>query len=185
MRTAALVMSCVVAGLTAAAPGAHADPTSPLDTLVDAAAQRLQTADPVAALKWQTRSNIEDPPRVDQVLATVSADAQAHGIDSAYVRQVFTDQINATEALEYSRFAQWKLDPGSAPTSAPDLSASRATIHRLNQQMVDAIAAQWDLLHSPACAAALHDAMNDVTAARQLEPLTQQALGLATRSYCG
>ncbi|HUO39125.1 MAG TPA: chorismate mutase, partial [Mycobacterium sp.] len=67
-------MSCLAAGLTATAAGAHADPPSPLDALVDAAAQRLQTADPVAAVKWQTGSNIDDPPRVSQVLGAVSTD---------------------------------------------------------------------------------------------------------------
>ena len=167
-----------------ATPRAEADFPGPLDPLVDAAAQRLQTADPVAAFKWQAQTNIEDPPRVNQVLAAVTADANARRIDPAYVAQIFNDQINATDAIEYSRFAQWKLDPGNAPTSAPDLSASRSAIDGLNRRMVDEIAAQWDLLHSPACAAALQHAMTAVTAARQLDGLPQQALAFATRSYC-
>jgi chorismate mutase len=170
--------------VTATPARAPADDTHPLDQLVDSAAQRLLTADPVAAVKWQTKGDIEDPPRVSQVLAAVTADANARGVDPAYVTQIFTDQINATEAVEYSRFAQWKLDPGAAPTSAPDLSASRSTIDALNRQMVDQIAAQTDLLHSPACAAALQDAKNTVTVSRQLDALYQQALGSATRSYC-
>ena len=36
------------------APDAGADVTSPLQALVDAAARRLQTADPVAASKFRT-----------------------------------------------------------------------------------------------------------------------------------
>ncbi len=169
---------------TPAIPRSAADSPSPLDQLVDAAAQRLQTADPVAAVKWQTKGDIEDPPRVNQVLAAVTADANTRGVDSAYVTQIFNDQINATEAIEYSRFAQWKLDPATAPASAPDLSASRSTIDALNRQMVDQMASRWDLLHSPACAPALRGAKNTAIASRQLDGLYQQALGFATRSYC-
>ena len=100
---------------------------------MDAAAERLQTADPVAASKWLTKASIEDPARVAQVLTAVTAQAAGAGVDPDYVRQVFTDQIGATEAVEYSRFAQWKLDPAGAPTDAPDLSASRSAIDALNR----------------------------------------------------
>lgn len=182
-RFAVLALAAAVSAILTT-PRADADFPGPLNQLVDAAAARLQTADPVAAVKWRTKGDIEDQPRVDQVLAAVSADAHGRGIDPAYVRQVFTDQINATEAIEYSRFGQWKLDAASAPTTAPDLSASRAAIDALNRQMVDQIASNWDLLHSPACAAALQDATNATTASRQFDGLYQQALGSATASYC-
>jgi len=165
--------------------GAIADPPSPLDALVTAAAQRLQTADPVAAVKWLTKGDIEDPPRVTQVLDAVTAAASARGVDSGYVTHVFGDQIDATEAVEYTRFAQWKLDPGAAPTVAPDLSESRSAIDALNGRIVDEIASQWELLHSSACGAALREATNNTVAERQLDGLFQQALAFATRSYCG
>jgi chorismate mutase len=179
----ALSAALAVAGMPAMA-SADADSPGPLDQLVDAAAQRLQTADPVAAVKWPTKGDIEDPARVSQVLAAVTADANARGIDSAYVTDVFNDQVNATEAIEYSRFAQWKLDPAGAPASAPDLSASRSAIDALNRQMVDEIASHWDVLHSPMCLTALEGARNAATASRRLDGLYQQALTFATRSYC-
>ncbi|HME48846.1 hypothetical protein [Mycobacterium sp.] len=47
-----------------------------------------------------------------------------------------------------------------------------------------AMLAVWDLLYSPACAAALQDAKNAATAWRRLDALHQQALAFATRSYC-
>ena len=114
----------------------------------------------------------------------VTSHATVRGIDSVYVTNIFLDQINATESIEYSRFAQWKIDPAHAPTSAPDLSSSRATIDALNVQMVDELASQWGVLHSPACPAALRDATNNAAAARRLDPLYRQALDFATRSYC-
>ena len=163
---------------------AHGDDAGPLVDLVDAAAQRLQTAEPVAATKWINGGSIEDPARVEQVLKAVAADATGKGVEPDYVRQIFTDQIHATEALEYTRFAQWKLDPGSAPGVAPDLASSRATIDRLNTVMVDQLALQAPVLRSPDCTRLLSDAKAAVIGSRTLDPLYQQALDFSTHSYC-
>jgi len=163
---------------------ARGDDANPLVELVDAATQRLQTAEAVAATKWINGGSIEDPPRVDQVLAAVSADATGKGVDPGFVRRMFTDQIHATEAIEYSRFAQWKLDPADAPAVAPDLAASRATIDRLNTEMVEQAAFHWSVLHSPDCTRILDDARTTVANTRTLDPLYQQALAFSTHSYC-
>jgi chorismate mutase len=163
---------------------AHADVANPLFDLVDAATQRLQTAEPVAATKWLNGGSIEDPQRVEQVLAAVSADATSRAADADYVRQIFTDQIHATEGIEYTRFGQWKLDPGSAPSIAPDLSASRTTIDRLNTEMVEQVALNSAVLRSPGCVATLGEAKAAVVNARGLDPLYQQALSFSTHSYC-
>ncbi|MGH3564395.1 MAG: chorismate mutase [Mycobacterium sp.] len=152
--------------------------------LVDAAAQRLQIAEPVAAFKWGAGTAIEDPARVREQLTALAADATAHHVDPDYVTRVFADQIAATGAAEYQRFAQWKLDPASTPSAPPDLSDSRARIDTLNQVMVAQIEVRWDLLHSPECAARLDEAQRDVGTARQLDTFDQRALSFATRSYC-
>ena len=178
---------CIVAVLTTfgvGGAGAGATVGSPLTGLVDAAAVRLQTADPVAASKWLSKGSIEDRARAGQVLAAVSDDAVGAGIDADYVRRVFTDQINATEAVEYGRFSEWKLDPSAAPTTAPDLSASRSTIDALNHTMVAEIASNWQLLHAPDCAADRDDAVAAAVSAHQLDELYRAALDFATRSYC-
>jgi chorismate mutase len=172
-----------VAVMPATAP-ARGDDANPLIQLVDAATQRLQTAEPVAASKWMTGGSVEDPARVDQVLAAVSAEAKGKGVDVDYVRRLFGDQINATEAIEYTRLAQWKLDPKSAPGVAPDLAASRATIDRLNTEMVDQVALHLSDLRSPDCTGTLDDARTAVASARALDPLYQQALTFSTHSYC-
>jgi chorismate mutase len=183
-RRVSLILTATVLTATVPVPTAHADDPNPLGRLVDLAAQRLQTADPVAASKWTTGGDITDPPRVAQVLDTVSADAAASRVDDGYVRQVFTDQIDATEAVEYGRFAQWKLDPAGAPTTSPDLTASRSVIDALNKEMVTEIAAQWDSLRSPTCPTDLEGARDGVADARQLDSLYRQALTYATHSYC-
>ena len=170
--------------VTPTAAPARGEDANPLYELVDAATQRLQTAEPVAASKWRTGGSIEDPPRVEQVLGAVSANATSKGVDADYVRRIFIDQIDATEAIEYTRFAQWKLDPGSAPGVAPDLAASRAIIDRLNGEMVEQVALQWSVLQSPDCVNTLDDAKTEVTNARTLDPVYQQALAFSTHSYC-
>jgi len=190
---ARVALSGLLGGLAAVAAApfatqAGADAGSPLTALVDAAAQRLQVAEPVAAFKWNTHGAVEDPGRVRQELAEIGRlqqnSATAACTDPDYVTRVFGDQINATEAIEYSRFAGWTLNPADAPTAPPDLSASRSTIDGLNQTMLSQIVANWDLLHSPACAPQLDAARGDVIRDRQLDGLYQQALSLATRSYC-
>lgn len=114
----------------------------------------------------------------------MSVDAQSSGVPTDYVTALFTDQINATEAVQYSRFSWWKLDPAAGPTAAPDLAASRAQIDRLNRRMVGEIAEQWPVLQSADCPAALDTAKSAVIGARGLDPLYRQALDAATRSYC-
>jgi chorismate mutase len=189
-RRAVLAASLGVAGglamlvATPVAAQARADRLSPLTELVDAAARRLQLAEPVAAFKWTAHGAIEDPGRVQQELAKLGADAAAKHIDPDYVARVFGDQINATEAIEYRRFADWKLNPASAPAASQDLSASRSTIDAINQTMLAQIALNWDLLHSPACALQLDVARGDAIIARQLDSLYHEALSLATNSYC-
>jgi len=188
-RCAALAASAglavfVATTLRVGAVPARADATSPLTALVDAAAQRLQIAEPVAAVKWSTHSAIEDPARVQQELNTLGADASAQRIDLGYVTRVFTDQINATEAVEYARFADWQLNPSDVQAVPPDLSATRSTIDGLNQTMLTELVHDWDLLHSSACAPQLDAARSDVIRSRQLDNLYQKALSSATESYC-
>jgi chorismate mutase len=180
------IVFCALTAVAAVPTTARArgDDANPLLELVDAATQRLQTAEPVAATKWLNGGSIEDPPRVEQVLAAVSADATGKGVEPGFVRQMFTDQIHATEAIEYSRFAQWKLDPVAAPSVAPDLAVSRAKIDRLNTEMVEQAALAWSVLRSPDCTGILDDARTTVTNTRTLDPLYQQALQFSTHSYC-
>jgi chorismate mutase len=178
------VLQAVTVLQTAAPPQARAD-TGPLIALVDSLAERLEIAEPVAAFKWDTRGDIEVPGRVEQELAALRDDAASARIDPDYVIDVFTDQINATEAIEYTRFAQWKLDPAAKlPSDPPDLAASRAAIDTLNHKILSQIALNWSLLHSPTCAGELADANAVTVQLRHFENLYQRALMTATRSYC-
>lgn len=179
------VLAITVAALAVAGtPVAGADVLSPLHPLVDAAAQRLLTAEPVAASKYLTGGAIEDPQREQQVLDTVAAAAQAQGADPAFVRDVFRDQIDATVSLQYSIFGDWKVDPAAVPATAPDLAATRVTIDGLNQTMVSEIAQRGPDLQAPSCRAELDATINEVSVNRGLDPVYRRALEYATHDYC-
>jgi chorismate mutase len=183
-RSALLVSVLLMAAQLWLPTSAAAQPFHAFYRLVDTAAQRLATADPIAAFKWINGGPITDKARADQVLDAVAADAAARGIDPQYVREVFTDQIAATEGVEYVRFGHWKFDQAAAPTTAPDLSESRSQIDVFNRVLVEEIALHWNSLRGRGCARELSDATDAVTAARELDGLYRQALATATRSYC-
>lgn len=183
-RSALLLSGLLVTAQLCAPTTVSAQPVIPFYRLVDTAAQRLATADPVAAYKWINGGPITDPQRAGQVLDNVAADAEARGLDPQYVRTVFADQIDANEGIQYTRFGQWKFDEAGAPTTAPDLSASRTQIDSLNKTTVEEIALHWNSLHTQGCQKDLADATVAVTGDRHLDPLYTQALNSATRSYC-
>lgn len=176
--------AAVLLGICSTMPIAHADDAGPLYRLTDTAAQRLLTADQVAAFKWVKGGSIEDSARANKVLDAAAVDARNRGLDDKYVRRIFENQIHATEGVEYARFAQWKLDPAQAPTAAEDLSQSRSAIDRFNRDMVAEMSAQREVLLGPDCVDALNTAREAVIIARALDPLYQQALDVATSSYC-
>ena len=184
LRRVIVVATGALIGVGPAAPIAHADALNPLYQLVDIAAQRLLTADPVAAFKWVNGGSIEDSARADQVLDAAAADARSRGLDETRVRRIFENQIHATEGVEYTRFGQWKFDPAHAPTSAPDLAQTREQIDGFNRAMVAEMAARRDVLFGPGCGEAVHGARDSVAAARSLDPLYRLALDAATASYC-
>lgn len=163
---------------------AAADDSGPLTKLVDDAAQRLLTADPVAASKYLTGGAVDDPSREQQVLDSVHGSALARHVDASFVHDVFRDQIDATDSLEHSRFAEWKINPGAGPKAAPDLSSSRDAINELNQAMVEDIAQEWDAMHAATCPADLANAKGAAIAEHHLDPLYQRALDYASHRYC-
>lgn len=175
----------VLVSMIAVIPGwARAEGAGPLTPLVDSLAERLAIAEPVAAYKWSAHAAIEDPARVEQELSTLREDAASAHVEPDYVARVFSDQIAATEAIEYRRFADWKLDPAAVPPAPADLAASRAAIDALNTKILSHIALNWSLLGSAECAGLLQYSRDEVTRLRGLDNLYQRALTTATASYC-
>lgn len=190
--TAAVVLAATPAVAASSAPAAPhtayvtktAALTSPLHGIADLAAQRLATADLVAAAKFGTSSPIDDPAREQQVLDTVAAQAVQLGADPDAVRAVFRDQIEANKFVQRALFQRWTDHPDQAPTTRPDLSVIRVEINRINTELVQALADTAADRATPLCRPELGLAAVQVIHERKLDRLHIEALAQALPSVC-
>ncbi|WP_416975517.1 chorismate mutase [Streptomyces sp. 4F14] len=173
-----------VTAKTATTAADQAADTYTLHTIADLAAQRLATADLVAAAKFGTSSPIDDPAREQQVLDTVAAQAEQLGVDPDAVRKVFRDQIEANKLVQRALFQRWTDHPDQAPTSRPDLSVVRVEINRINTELVKALAATTTDRSTFACYPELYFGAAQVRHERHLDRLHTKALIRALPSVC-
>ncbi|MEU7489141.1 chorismate mutase [Streptomyces sp. NPDC042319] len=207
-----MVAAAAAAVLSAGAPGAIAAPTAQVDRPATAttsatesaatsaprtgsyaalrplavlSAERLATADLVAAAKWGTGSPIDDPAREQQVLDAVAERARELGADPARTVAVFRDQIEANKIVQRGLHRAWTADPGRAPTTRPDLNEVREEINRINEGLVRAIADSPHARPAPSCGPVLAVAAAGVVREKHLDPLHTVALARSLRSVCG
>ncbi|MEU6991024.1 chorismate mutase [Streptomyces sp. NPDC046465] len=159
-------------------------PYGQLRPLADLSAQRLATADLVAAAKYGTDSPIDDPAREREVLAAVAEQAAEAGADPAATVRIFRDQIEANKVVQRGLFRRWDADPSGAPTERPDLGEVRKEINRVNGELVRGIAASPGARTAPYCGGALTVAAVHVRHADRLDALHSVALGRALASVC-
>ncbi|MFI2202750.1 chorismate mutase [Streptomyces sp. NPDC020192] len=182
LSTTAIAAAALLAlpGTAAAAP-AHISPLRPVASL---AADRLATADLVAAAKWGTDSPIDDPAREQQVLDSVAAQAQRIGADPDEARRVFRDQIEANKAVQRALFARWTAHPEQAPTTKPDLNVVRQTINHINTDLVQALADTTPERTEPTCPPELAVAVVEVHHEKHPDLLHTAALVRSLVSVC-
>ncbi|WP_037679442.1 chorismate mutase [Streptomyces griseus] len=175
-----------VSGTTATTPAPLAAPhtLSALHPVVGPAAERLATADLVAAAKWGTGSPIDDPAREQQVLDTVAAQARAIGADPDEVRRIFRDQIEANKIVQRGLYQRWTAHPEQAPTTKPDLAVVRQTINRINTDLVQALADSTPERAAPTCRPELAFAALQVGYDQHPDALHTRALVRALASVC-
>ena len=123
---------------------AAAAPPSGLDTLVGLSAERLETAETVAAAKWHTGTPVDDPAREEQVLETAREQAVRSATDPERAAAVVRDQIEAHKTVQHALHARWTAVPGRAPTEEPDLTAVRPELDRITSELVRELAATED-----------------------------------------
>ena len=114
---------------------------APVDTLLALVVRRLEVAETVAAAKWSSGRPVEDRAREAAVVAAAAARARRAGIDATFVCRVMAAQIEASKIVQRALLTRWRDDPGSAPTSRPDLSAVRSTLDAIDEGLVGALAA--------------------------------------------
>ncbi|MFF3961193.1 chorismate mutase [Streptomyces griseorubiginosus] len=169
---------------TATAPHAAALSLSPLHPVVELAAERLATADLVAAAKWGTDSPIDDPAREQQVLDNVAAQAQQLGADPDEIRTIFRDQIEANKVVQRGLFQRWTDHPDEAPTTKPDLTVVRQQINQITSALVQALADTSDNRGTFVCGPELALATVQVHYENHLDALHTRALHRALPSIC-
>ncbi|MFF1697807.1 chorismate mutase [Streptomyces sp. NPDC058257] len=184
---AVAVAAAPVRGSSASAASVVASgPYARLHPLADLAAQRLATADLVAAAKYGTGSPIDDPAREQQVLEDVAEQARESGADPEATVRIFRDQIEANKIVQRELHRRWDADPAQAPTprERPDLAEVRKEINRVNGELVRGIADSPSARSAPSCRGLLAVAGLRVRHERQLDVVHSVALGRALPSVC-
>ncbi|MFF3455134.1 chorismate mutase [Streptomyces sp. NPDC002730] len=171
------------ASVPAAAAGSNS--YAGLHTIADLSAQRLTTADLVAAAKYGTGSPIDDPAREKQVLDGVAQQARDLGADPEATVRIFRDQIEANKLVQRALFHRWDADSSRAPTERPDLAEVRKEINRINAALVRSIADSASARPAPYCDGQLIASAAHVRHERQLDALHSIALARSLRSVCG
>ncbi|WP_017586930.1 chorismate mutase [Nocardiopsis ganjiahuensis] len=123
-----------------ASPASTAPPAD-FDTLVGLSAERLETAEAVAAAKWHTGSPVDDPAREEQVLEAAREQAERSATDPEHAAAVVRDQIEAHKTVQHTLHARWTVLPDRAPAEEPDLSEVRPELDRITSGLVRELAA--------------------------------------------
>ncbi|MGW2414308.1 chorismate mutase [Streptomyces tubercidicus] len=193
---AATVLLTGVTGAVAAPPAPSPATTAPaaatahspygqLRPLAALSAERLATADLVAAAKWGTGSPVDDPAREREVLNSVAEQARQLGADPAATVRIFRDQIEANKVVQRGLHRRWDANPAQAPTARPDLGQVCKEINRVNGELVRALADSPSARSAPYCAPLLTVAADRVRHERQMDGLHTSALARSLRSVCG
>ncbi|MEV0298369.1 chorismate mutase [Nocardia sp. NPDC050710] len=173
-----------------AAPAVEFGGRGPLDRLVRLVADRLGSADAVAAAKWAEVANdgrepmIDDPEREAEVYDAMARLGSGRGLPEQWVRQVFFGQIEASKMVQRGLVVRWRFDPASAPSGPPKLAVVRPGIDRLNADIIDQLAAHRDELSAPDCMERLATSVFGLLAAGYADPLHQAALVRAVTALC-
>ncbi|MGV9674440.1 gamma subclass chorismate mutase AroQ [Nocardia sp. NPDC003482] len=178
------------AGAGVPASPAHAEPVAerPLDRLVELTLERLETADVVAAAKWVAARGgdpgIDDPAREAEVYDAMARAGAGLGLDAERVRQVFGGQIEANKLVQRGLVTRWRVDPAAAPTAAPELSAVRPVIDRVNGELLAQLAEHRADLAGPGCVERLSTSVFPALSGGRADALHQAALVRASAALC-
>jgi chorismate mutase len=138
-RVAAAAAAAFALATPPIASHAAGDADPALTNVVALAAQRLALAEPVARWKWAHRQAIEDSPRERALLADVDERARHAGVDPAFARAFFQDQIDASKQVQSALFERWRDAPPS--DAGPDLATvTRAQLDTITKALIAALA---------------------------------------------
>ncbi len=171
------------------APTVAAQDPNPLLPLVELAAQGLQEADEMAVARWVEGLGVKDEAGYQQMLQEVVQYAKDQGygdVDPAYVERIISDQLNASEGVQYMNFANWEIDPAAAPTKGRPFPAVRNTMRETSNELAKGVldSAAARSTQRAQCVGNLESARVSARAVRKLRPALNPYLNYATRSFC-
>ncbi|HEP6427058.1 chorismate mutase [Burkholderia cenocepacia] len=184
IRASLAVAALGVALLSSPHPALADGDDTALTNIVALASQRLALAEPVARWKWANHKAIEDRPREAALLTAVEQRAVQAGIDPAFARTFFEDQITASKDVQNALFATWRTTrpPEGTP---PDLAAStRPALDRLTQKMLTDLAQVAPLREAPDCQARLARSIANWKTLTRYDSTQTQALDTALSHVC-
>jgi chorismate mutase-like protein len=117
-----------------------ADSHAALDGLLEAMQQRLALMPEVARWKWNAGRAVADPARETELLERVARQSDAHGLDPAFTRAFFADQIEAAKLVQENAFRRWKEEGHGPFAEVTDLAVLRRRIDTLNEDLLTALA---------------------------------------------
>lgn len=98
---------------------------------------RLMTAHKVAVAKWDSKLDIIDPDREDQVLQSCVQQSKDMGLDPIWAQNFFKDQMEANVKLQMKLHEIWRKSGRRPDGPAVNLTAEiRPLIDRLNKEII-------------------------------------------------
>ncbi|RKP50733.1 chorismate mutase [Trinickia fusca] len=183
LRVATLAIFSITLGVASNLALADGDDTAIIN-LVALASQRLTLAVPVAQWKWANHRPITDAPREAALLGDVEQRARAAGIDPAYARAFFQDQIDASKQVQAALFESWRKSRAPAGP-APDLATStRPQLDQLTQSMLAALARVQPLRDAPDCPSRVARSVESWKTLTRYDSSTLPALSRALAHVC-
>ncbi|MDQ1094745.1 chorismate mutase [Xanthomonas sacchari] len=183
-RPCAHALTAVLAGAMLMGCALPARSATPLEPLLDRIVERNAIGDQVALSKWDSGKPVLDATREAAVIASVRAQAPAHGVDPDDAARFFGMQIESNKLVQYELLSRWHLR-GRAPNSPrPDLAALRARLDQLQGEMLDALQASAAVRQAPDCPATTARAAEAYALRWQLDQLHRTALVRSLGDFC-
>ncbi|MGH8385102.1 MAG: chorismate mutase [Pseudomonas sp.] len=132
-----LLLSCALLGLLSS--GAHAAETAAPDSLQPLLAtinERLNIADEVALIKWDSGKPIQDTAREVQIITNARKQAVAHKLDPDEVADFIAAQIEANKLVQYGLLAVWQAAHKAPDQPRPDLNQIRPKLDELQTRLL-------------------------------------------------
>lgn len=189
MRNLATAAAAAIVLLAGQGGVAEADAGS-AERLVGLLAERLATADTVAAIKWEAAVRdggepvIDDPGREAAIYDAMAQAGAERGLPGGLVRQVFQGQIEANKFVQRGLVTEWRYGLAVAGVPGMDLADVRPVIDGLNTAILAELASDRMELAAVDCPARVAAGVVDIAGSKRLDALHAAALVRASTPVC-